>query len=109
MKANPLLEELWRVKDDLAREAGYDIDRIFSEFRAEEGRQPGPLIHSADELRRYAQDEERRHTATSTLALNEEPPPANLRYLMRAEAHDLQGASHPLISRFTIKGWGLTL
>ena len=26
MKTNPLLEELWRVKDDLSREAGYDID-----------------------------------------------------------------------------------
>jgi hypothetical protein len=75
MKANPLLEELWRVKDDLSREAGYDLDRIFSELRAEEARQPGPLIHSADELRRYLADEERRHEAAAALALKEEPPP----------------------------------
>jgi hypothetical protein len=33
MKTNSLLEELWRVKDDLAREAGYDLDRIFAELR----------------------------------------------------------------------------
>ena len=75
MKANPLLEELWRVKDDLAREADYDIDRIFSELRAAEPRQPGPLIHSADELRRYLADEQHRREAASALALKEEPPP----------------------------------
>ncbi len=49
MKTNPLLEELWQVKDDLAREAGYDLDRIFAELRAAEARQPGPLIRSADD------------------------------------------------------------
>ena len=73
MKTNPLLEELWQVKDDLAREAVYDIDRIFAELRAAEARQPGPLFRSADELRRYVADEEHRHEAT--LALKEEPPP----------------------------------
>jgi len=25
MKANPILEEVWRIKDQLAAEAGYDI------------------------------------------------------------------------------------
>jgi hypothetical protein len=76
MKTNPLLEELWRVKDDLAREAGYDIGRIFAELRAAEARQPGPLIRSADELRCYVADLERRREATLTHALKEEPPPA---------------------------------
>jgi hypothetical protein len=76
MKTNPLLEELWQVKDDLAREAGYDMDRIFAELRAAEARQPGPLIRSADELRRYVADEEQRHQAASALAAKEEPPPA---------------------------------
>jgi hypothetical protein len=73
MKTNPLLEELWQVKDDLAREADYDIDRIFAELRAAEARQPGPLIRSADELRRYVADEEQRHEAAP--ALKEEPLP----------------------------------
>ena len=75
MKTNPLLEELWQVKDDLAREAGYDIDRIFAELRAAEARQPGPLIRSAEELRRYSEDQERQPEAASALALKEEPPP----------------------------------
>jgi hypothetical protein len=75
MKTNPLLEELWQVKNDLAREAGYDIDRIFAELRAAEARQPGPLIRSLEELRRYAEDEERRRDTASALLLKEEPPP----------------------------------
>jgi len=77
MKPNPILEELWRVKDDLAREAGYDVDRIFAELRAAEGRQPGPLIRSAEELRRYVAEQER-HQSAAAVALNEEPPPAPL-------------------------------
>jgi hypothetical protein len=76
MKTNPLLEELWQVNDDLAREAGYDLERIFAKLRPVEARQPGPLIRSADELRRYVADEEQRHTAASALAVKEEPPPA---------------------------------
>ena len=75
MKTNPLLEELWQVKDDLAREAGYDLDRIFAELRAAEAGQPGLLIRSADELRRYVADEERQHETASTLALKEESSP----------------------------------
>jgi len=74
MKTNPLLEELWRVKDDLAREAGYDIDRIFAQLRADELQQPGPLIRSADDLRRYVAEQEQ--GAPSPLALKEESPPA---------------------------------
>jgi hypothetical protein len=49
MKTNPLLEEPWRVKDGLAHEAGYDLDRIFAELRAEE-MQTGLLIRSPEEL-----------------------------------------------------------
>lgn len=73
MKTHPLLEELWQVKDDLAREAGYDLDRIFAELRAAETRQPGPLIRTADELRSYVAEQEHRHEAT--LALKEAAPP----------------------------------
>jgi hypothetical protein len=71
---NPLLEDLWRVKDDLAREAGYDIDRIFADLRTAEDRQPGPLIRSAEELRCYVADLVRRREAALTAPLKEEPP-----------------------------------
>ncbi len=74
MKTNPLLEDLWRVKDDLAREAAYDLDRIFAELRAAEAQQPGPLIRSTEDLRRYVADQELRQAAASALALNEAPP-----------------------------------
>ena len=29
MKTNPILEEVWQIKDQLAAEAGYDVDRFF--------------------------------------------------------------------------------
>jgi hypothetical protein len=73
MKTNPLLEELWQVKDDLAREAGYDLDRIFAELRAAESRQPGPLLRTADELRIYVAEQE--HRPEAILALKEAAPP----------------------------------
>ena len=76
MKTNPLLEELWQVKEDLAREAGYDIHRIFADLRAAEARRPGTLLHTADELRCYVVDQEHRREATPALALKEEPPPS---------------------------------
>jgi len=87
MKTNPLLEELWRAKDDLAREAGYDIGRIFAELRAAEARQPGPLIRSADELRCYVADQEHRREATLTPALKVEPPPARPDHTADAPSH----------------------
>ncbi len=75
MKTNPLLEELWQVKEDLAREAGYDIDRTFAELRAAETQQPGPLLRSAEDLRRYLSGEEQRRELAAALALKERPPP----------------------------------
>ena len=47
MKPDPILEELWRVKDELAREAGYDIERMFDELRAAE------ILQKAFRRRRY--------------------------------------------------------
>jgi hypothetical protein len=74
MKPDPILEELWRVKDDLAREAGYDIDRIFAKLRAAESQHPGPLIRSAEDLRRYATEQQPQRDVASVPALNEQPP-----------------------------------
>ncbi|MBM3840775.1 MAG: hypothetical protein FJ398_23005 [Verrucomicrobia bacterium] len=74
MKPDPILEELWRVKDDLAREAGYDIARTFAELRAAEGRHSGPLIRTAEELQRYVAEQHRRDSPAA-LALQEKFPP----------------------------------
>ncbi len=76
MKANPILEEVWRIKDDLAREAGYDIHRMFENLRKWSAEHPhsGPVIRNAEELRQLVAEEERQRAEASALALNDEPP-----------------------------------
>jgi hypothetical protein len=56
MKPNPILEELWKVKDGLAAEAGYDVDRFLENLRRWEAAHPhsGRVVHSAEELRQFA-------------------------------------------------------
>ena len=34
--ADEIIKELWRIKDDMAREHGYDIDRLAAYFRRRE-------------------------------------------------------------------------
>ena len=73
MNPDPILEEVWRVKDALAREAGYDVDRVFDELRrstADEQKAGRQVIRSSVELRRYAVIEEGRRRAEA-LALRE--------------------------------------
>jgi hypothetical protein len=69
VKANPILEEVWRTKDRLAAEAGYDVDRFFDQLRMWSEAHPhtGPVVRNAHELRRLAAGE-------SALALNDKPP-----------------------------------
>ena len=49
MKANSILEEVWRVKDQLAAESGYDVDRFFAQLRAWSEAHPhaGPVVRNA--------------------------------------------------------------
>ena len=76
MKTNPILEEVWRVKDQLAAEAGYDVDRFFENLRKWSAEHPhsGPVVRDAGELRQLVAEEERQRAETSALALNEKPP-----------------------------------
>jgi hypothetical protein len=76
MKPNPILEELWKIKDQLAAEAGYNVDRFLENLRRWEAEHPqsGRVIHSAEDLRALVSEEERRRTEASALALKEEPP-----------------------------------
>ena len=68
MKADPILEEVWRIKDELAREAGYDVRRLCENTRkrAAEHPHPGPVLRSAEELRQFIEEEERKHATTSS-------------------------------------------
>ena len=76
MKANPILEEIWQIKDQLAAEAGYDMDRYFDNLRKWMAAHPhtGRLVHNAEELRQLVAEKERQCGGQSTLALNEQPP-----------------------------------
>ena len=62
MKPNPILEDLWKVKDQLAAEAGYDLDRFLENLRRWEAEHPHPgrVVSSAEELRQQAAEEERK-------------------------------------------------
>lgn len=76
MKSNPILEEVWRIKDELAREAGYDIHRLCEATRkwAEAHPHPGRVVSSAEELRQLVAEEERKRADAAVLILKDKPP-----------------------------------
>jgi hypothetical protein len=75
MKPNPILEEVWRVKDDLAREAGHDIHRLCENTRQWAATHPhsGPVVRDAAELRQLVAEQERQRADASAMALNDKP------------------------------------
>ena len=75
MKANPILEEVWRIKDLLSAEAGYDTDRFFDNLRKSEAEHPhpGPVVRNAEELRQFVIETERQRAEESAMALNDKP------------------------------------
>jgi hypothetical protein len=77
VKTNPILDEVWRVKDQLAAESGYDVDRFFEQLRAWSMAHPhaGPMVHTTDELRQLVAEKERQRDQESTMTLNDKPPP----------------------------------
>jgi len=80
MKANPILEEVWRIKDELSREYAADPDAYFAKLDeitdAEEtaGRK---VIRSAAELRQLVSQRERQFAEESAFALNDKPSRKN--------------------------------
>lgn len=77
MKMDPILEEVWGVKDKLSREMAADPDAYFAKLKertnAEEkaGRK---VVRSAGELRALAAEQERQRASTLAMALNDQPP-----------------------------------
>jgi hypothetical protein len=65
MEPDSILEELWAVKDRLAREAGYDVDRFVQNLRQWEIAHPqtGRVINSAEELHQLVAEEDRKRLA----------------------------------------------
>ncbi len=77
MKANPILEEVWRIKDELSREMAADPDAYFAkldEIANAEEKAGRKVIRSAEELRQLVAEKERQFAEESALALNDKPP-----------------------------------
>lgn len=76
MKSNPILEEVWRIKEELACEANYDIHQLCENTRRWMAEHPptGPVVRNAGELRQLLAEKERQRAAQPTPALNEEAP-----------------------------------
>jgi hypothetical protein len=47
MKTNPILEKVWRIKDELEREADYDLHRLCENIRNWVAEHPhtGPVVN----------------------------------------------------------------
>jgi len=76
MKPDSILEDLGAVKDKLAREAGYNVDRFVRNLRQWEKEHPqtGRAVHNAEDLRHFVAEEEDKQAAASALILKEAPP-----------------------------------
>ncbi|HZM02816.1 MAG TPA: hypothetical protein VFC44_07310 [Candidatus Saccharimonadales bacterium] len=66
MKVESVLTELWAVKDKLAGEADYNVDRFVENLRQWEKEHPqtGRVIRDAEELRQFVAEEESKREAT---------------------------------------------
>jgi hypothetical protein len=69
---NPLLEEIWEIKDRLARESGNDLRAFCNQLQAWSAAHPhsGPVVRNAAELRALLASGE----SKEQLAVREEPP-----------------------------------
>jgi len=77
MKADPILEEVWRVKDKLSREMAADPAAYFAkldEITDAEEKAGRKVIRSAAGLRQLVAERERQRAGESALALNDKPP-----------------------------------
>jgi len=76
MNADPILEEVWRIKDKLSHKMAADpaayLARLDEMTKAEEqaGRK---VIRTPEELRHFAAEEERRQTHASAMMLSDKP------------------------------------
>ena len=65
MKTENPIEEVWRIRDELSAEYGYDVHRIFAALREEEKKHGDRLVRSVP----------RRVPPEPAAVLREEPPP----------------------------------
>ncbi len=66
MKHENPIEEIWRIRDELGAEEGYDVHQLFERLRREEKKYADRLVRVVP----------RRALEESTAILREEPPKA---------------------------------
>ena len=66
MKMDNPIEEVWRIREEIAAENGYDVDRLFDAMEREQKKYADRLVYHVP----------RRTPAESGAVLREEPPKA---------------------------------
>ena len=64
MKSENPIEEIWRIRDEMGAEEGYDVHQLFERLRREQTKYAGRLVRVVP----------RRAPAQSPATLREEPP-----------------------------------
>jgi hypothetical protein len=67
MKDENPIEEIWRIREEIGAEHGYDVDRLFAAMRELEKQYADRLVHHVP----------RRAPGESPAVLREEPPKAD--------------------------------
>lgn len=75
MKADPIWQEVWDIKDRLGAEAGYDVDRFVDQLKEWTAKHPhsAPVVRNAEELRQLIAKKEREHAESAAMTLNDKP------------------------------------
>jgi hypothetical protein len=76
MNADPILEEVWRVKDKLSREMAADPAAYAAKLGAianDEQKAGRKILRSATELHHHVAEKTRQASEASALALNDKP------------------------------------
>jgi hypothetical protein len=66
MKTDNPIEEIWRIREEIAAENGYDVDRLFDAMQREQEKYADRLVHHVP----------RHRLEESSVSLREEPPKA---------------------------------
>jgi hypothetical protein len=66
MKADNPIEEVWRIREEIAAENGYDVDRLFDAMEREQKKYADRLVYHVP----------RRAPEEPSAVLREEPPKA---------------------------------
>jgi hypothetical protein len=56
MKADPILRELWEIKDGLSKECGRDLRRLFDRLKESQKDHPGRLVNRTHRSMRVADE-----------------------------------------------------